>query len=112
MAAESQETNTGCLHYVFWFLGGVIVGALWRAKLLFGLVWLAIWLVALQLPASAGNQTVRWLSGTALLVWLMLRLRRLVLNSRENDGYAAMAWESLGLAAASVVSRIRRRGED
>ncbi len=118
--AEEQETRPGILHYLIWFLGGVIVGALWRAKLLFGVIWLLALFIMLQVStASPSGRTAqgmnsveacRWLFGAAFLVWLVLRLHRLVANSRAVDGYAASAWDGLGRAATSGVSRIRRRG--
>ena len=116
--AEEEETRPGFLHYLIWFLGGVVVGALWRAKLLFGVIWLLALFIMLQVSTASPSgrtaqgtnsvETCRWLFGAAFLVWLVLRLRRLVINSRAVDGNAALAWESIGRAATSGVSRIRR----
>lgn len=105
----------------FFALLGFVVGFLFRARLFFGLFWLVAWLVVMNLstasPSGRGAQgmnsvvTTRWLFGVALLVWLILRVRRLVRKSREIDGSAALAWDGLARGAASGVSRLRRRGE-
>ncbi len=102
----------------FFALLGFVVGFLFRARLFFGLFWLVAWLVVMNLstassPAQGTNSvvTTRWLFGVALLVWLILRVRRLIRMSREIDGSAAVVWDGLARGAASGVSRLRRRGE-
>lgn len=95
--ANRQER--GFLHFVFWFIGGVIIGGLWQLKLLFGVIWLILLLALSRVSTTPPTgthpkgpnsiETCRGLAGAALLIWLVLRLRRLVINSREVDGYAA-----------------------
>ncbi len=101
----------------FFALMGFIIAFLFRARLFFGLFWLVAWLVVMSLstgsPHAQGTNpvvTTRWLFGLGLLVWLILRVRRLIRKSREIDGSAAVAWDGLARAPASGVSRVRRRG--